>query len=164
MGLAKYFVGCMLVVGAVAFAAKAHGAEPTEVPHNFDFQDGMEYGYTVNQAPGQAARQVATFLFAGDRDGRYQLHSRQGPYLTAIECTFPCDVAKVITVFDGPGASPGTANVQRLRLDRNSVGLRALQDAATGRLKRYGIGYGAKRYTVWVDVERGVVKTLYKKK
>jgi hypothetical protein len=169
MNVAKYFLGGLVIMGAVAFAAKAHGVELAAaarpvVAHNYDFKEGIEYGYTMNQAPGEAARQVATFLYAGARDGRYQLHSRQGSYITAIECTVPCDVAKVITALDHPSAQPGSANVRRLRLDRNSVGYRALQDAAAGQLRQYGEDIGGKPYTVWVDPERGVVRTRATKK
>jgi hypothetical protein len=135
--------------------------------HNYDFKEGMEYGYTMaqtesNAKDGLAASQVTMLKFAGEKDGRYQLHANNGSVLTAIECTYPCDVAKIMIIMDMPGVPPSAMNVQRLRLNADAVGMLALEDAAKGKLRQYGREVDGKKYTVWLDQQKGVVLTRLK--
>jgi hypothetical protein len=141
-------------------------ATPKTPQHAYDIQDGMEYGYTAatsqaSQNAGQAGSQVTMFLYAGKQGDKYQLHYRQGAVLTAIECSVPCEVLKFKVAMDLPGTRvPPT--IQRFRPEPNAIALLALQDAANGFLKQYGVEKQGKKYTVWVDDERGIVKTVFK--
>jgi hypothetical protein len=143
----------------------------TVVPrdHYYDYQDGMQYGYTLavsadDKAAGKASSQVTMFFYAGERGGRYQLHTRQANMLSAIECTMPCDVAKVLTIMDAPGVPASTISVNRVRFAPNSVAYLALTDAANGKLNQYGLGDTEKQYTVWVDQDKGILRERFKRK
>lgn len=129
--------------------------------HNYDFRDGMQYGYTrlrsqADAENGMAASQITMVMYAGKRDGVYQLHTRQGNVLTAIECVHPCSVAKILTVFDAPGLGQPQVNVQRMRMEPNAVAALAIADAASDQLQVYGEEIKGKKYRVWVDERSGV--------
>lgn len=131
--------------------------------HAYDFQDGMEYGYTAavteaNTQSGQAGANVTTFMYAGQRDGKYQLHQRHGAALTAIECTVPCDVMKIMIAMDIPGTKV-PVNVQRFRPQPNAIAIAAFNDAANGFMKQYGVELNGKTYAVWVDDQKGIVRS-----
>lgn len=133
--------------------------------HNYDFRDGMQYGYTrlrsqTDVENGAAASQVVMLMYAGKKDGVYQLHTRQGSVLTAIECTHPCSVAKLLTVLDAPGLGPAQVNVQRMRMEPNAVATLAIADAASERLRVYGEERKGKKYRVWVDETFGVRREM----
>ncbi|MBU0915827.1 MAG: hypothetical protein KKD97_05705 [Gammaproteobacteria bacterium] len=143
-------------------------AETAPVPvvraHNYDFQEGHEYGYTMaptedNARAGLAANQVTMIKYAGQKDGRYQLHVSQGSVLTAIECSYPCEVAKIMIIMDMPGVPPSTMNIQRVRLNSDAVAMLALDDAVKGKLTQYGRDKGGRKHSVWLDQQRGVVLT-----
>jgi hypothetical protein len=144
--------------------AKQELREAIEQAHAFDFQDGMQYGYTAARTEhdantGNAAPPVTMLLYAGQKDGRYQLHQRNGSVLTAMECAYPCEVMKVMTVIEAPGVKM-PVNVQRFRLNDNAIAMLALKDASRGYLKQYGMEYSGKSYTMWLDEAKGIVKTL----
>lgn len=137
---------------------------PIARAHNYDFQEGHEYGYTMaptedNARAGMAANQVTMIKYAGEKDGRYQLHVSQGSVLTAIECSYPCEVAKIMIIMDMPGVPPSTMNIQRVRLNADAVAMLALEDAVKGRLTRYDRDKGGRKHSVWLDQQRGVVLT-----
>lgn len=134
--------------------------EAEEKKQAYDYQDGMAYGYTLavtqnGEDAGQAGSGVAMFLYAGERNGVYQLHKRDGNLITAIECTYPCKVLKVMVAAD----DVGILNVQHFRPEPNAVASLALRDAHNGYLKRYGIDKDKRRYGVWVDAQEGIILT-----
>jgi hypothetical protein len=144
--------------------AKQELREAIEQSHGYDYQDGMQYGYTAartehDATTGNAAPAVTMLMYAGERDGHYQLHQRNGTVLTAMECTYPCEVMKVMTVIDSPGLKM-PVNVQRFRLNENAIAMLALKDASRGYLKQYGMEYSGKSYTIWLDESKGIVKSL----
>lgn len=71
-------------------SAPARAVAPLKA-HNYEVKDGMEYGYTRElsadeRAAGQAAKPVLMFRYAGERDGKYQVHASDGTTFTALEC------------------------------------------------------------------------------
>lgn len=120
----------------------------------------MLYGYTLARTQagdeaGEAGQGITMLLYAGSRDGVHQLHQRSGTLIKAIQCSHPCEVMKVMTAGEGLG----TINTEYFRIEPSSVAALAIRDAHHGHLKQYGLGEGRTRYSVWVDQDRGIVKT-----
>lgn len=162
--------GACIVIAALAIKALAVRflGGKTEAPtHNYDYRDGMQYGYTKAGTPsdkqnGVAAREVVMLMYAGKDGDVYQLHSWNGNALTAMECALPCEVVKVMSVMDVPGTERAPVSTRRLRLEVNSVARLAFDDAAGGYLAPYAVreksGSKEQYYQVWVDESTGIVK------
>jgi hypothetical protein len=151
----------MSVIAVIAAASVQAGG------HNYVMQDGMKYGYpaALSQADKQAGRaseQLVMALYAGEKNGRYQAHIRDGLTVTALECEAPCKYLKVMSYIDNPALSRNI-KVEHVAASPNSVGYSIMQDAMSGKLKQYGVGSEGKRYTVWVDEQKGMQKTLMSK-
>lgn len=148
------------ILVAVAGAWHLWGPEPSPArPHNYDLQEGSAYGYTAalsnsDREGGRVGQQIVMVLYAGQREGRHQVHIRQGALLSALECGAPCDVVKMITVMDIAGV-PAQPNVQMLRNAPGMLAGLALEDAIKGRLAQYRDEQGR---AVWVDSVTGVVR------
>ncbi|MFI5447737.1 hypothetical protein [Polaromonas sp. UC242_47] len=131
--------------------------------HNYDLKEGVDYGYTVlltddQRKAGKASAEIVMFSYAGQRDGKHQIHARQTSILTAYECAAPCEIIKVISAMDIDGLRK-TVNVDRLRPSPNMIAALALQDAMTGKLEPYAEYQGKQRYGLWVDERQGIVRT-----
>lgn len=154
----------------IIFGASAAPYAQTQPPargHFYDMQEGVDYGYTVAQAqPGQAGRAIIMVSYAGQRDGKHQIHTRQASVLSAYECAAPCDIIKVMSVVDIAGLRR-TVDVHRIRAAPNMIGAMALADAMAGRLTRaveYIDGTKQGRHAeVWVDEKKGLTRTTLKK-
>jgi hypothetical protein len=132
--------------------------------HNYDFVDGMEYGYTLasteaDEQNGVATNDITMFKYAGNKDGLHQLHTNQGPLLISIECAHPCNVAKIMSVMDLSHEIEAPVIVERTRLKENSIAALALEDAAKGKLKSYYREVNGKKYSAWVMQEKGIILT-----
>lgn len=150
--------------GSLSEARPLTADEPQQEPlPMFDHQDGMAYGYTLapSQAgaeAGNAGQNIVMIYYAGQRDDVHQLHQISGTAINAIQCKHPCEVMKVISAVEGLGV----VNTQHYRIEANAVAAMAVADAHNGFLRQYGIGEGKNRYTVWVDEQRGILRTRLK--
>lgn len=181
--LLKVVVVCALALGAlVGFATWKHltasGATTATVTpsvsvakvHNYDLKEGIDYGYTVlvtedQRKAGQAGAQIIMMSYAGERNGKHQVHSRQGGLLTAYECSAPCDIVKIVSAMDIDGLRR-TVHVERLRASPNMIASLALQDAMTGKLQTYSeypeAAPKGTRLDVWIDEQKGIIRTARK--
>lgn len=128
--------------------------------HNYDVQDGPEYGYTAaitpqEQQAGQVGNSVFMFSYAGQRDEKYQVHLAKGNVLQAFECSAPCEVIKIMTVIDEDGLRQHV-NTERMRVAPNMIAALALEDAINGKLRAYEQHRNGRRYEVWVDDAKGL--------
>lgn len=182
--LLKIVIASSLAIGAlVGFATWKHlttggttaTVEPVSVSaakaHNYDLKEGIDYGYTVlvteeQRKAGKAGAEIIMMSYAGERDGKYQVHSRQAGVLTAFECSAPCDIVKVMSAVDIDGLRK-TVHVERLRAGPNMIAALALQDAMTGKLQTYSeypeTAPKGTRLDVWIDEQKGIVRTAQKK-
>jgi hypothetical protein len=159
------------IASVVPVSAEEAKAKPPSRDHFYDFRDGIDYGYTMEQSQtqkeaGQAGSAIVVFNYAGERAGRHQLHSRDGGFLVAFECTNPCEVMKVITVLDADGMRQNV-RVERVRPQPNMIAALAVRDAAAGKLDPYveypdGDRHG-RHVAVWVDERQGLTRTVIKK-
>lgn len=138
--------------------------------HNYDLKDGVDYGYTVlvtdeQRKFGKEGAEIIMFSYAGERDGKHQVHHRQAGIITAYECSTPCDIVKVLSAMDIDGLRK-TVNVERLRSSPNMIAAMALQDAMTGKLQTYSeypeAAPKGTRLDVWLDDRKGITRTIRK--
>jgi hypothetical protein len=134
--------------------------------HYYDLKEGVEYGYTTAKQPGQAGQPIIMVTYAGQRDGKHQVHTRIATMISAYECSAPCEIIKAMTVVDIDGLRR-TVDVQRIRSAPNMIGAMALADAMAGRLERtveYIDGTKQGRHAeVWVDERKGIIRTTLPK-
>ena len=143
-------------------ASSAPSSEPEQFAskrHFYDFNEGLEYGYsaaisTNQQQAGLSANQVIMVKYAGERNGKYQIHLSQGNVVTAIECSNPCEVMKIMSFIDADYMRD-QVNVERFRFNLGTVGGMAITDALSGELRQYAVGIDGKRYQLWVEEDRG---------
>ncbi|MBQ0936730.1 hypothetical protein [Ideonella paludis] len=136
--------------------------KPTRA-HNYDSQDGIAYGYTAvisqkQREEGRAAANVLMFKYAGSKNGRHQIHSRDGDSLAAYECSAPCDVIKVMQVTDADYLR-NKVFTEHIRAEPNAIASLALDDAIKGKLKEYAEYHGDMMVGVWVDEVKGIQRT-----
>lgn len=138
-------------------------AQPVMPEYNYVMQDGMKYGYPVaisenQRKEGQMSEQLLMALFAGEKDGKFQVHVIDGVVVRAMECEAPCQYLKVMSYIDDPILRK-QIKVEHIAASPGSVGYLMMQDAIRGKLKQYGVGTDKKRYTVWVDEHKGMIRT-----
>jgi hypothetical protein len=136
--------------------------------HAYEIRDGMKYGYSAavsddQKRAGQVASAVMMFSYAGQRDGKHQLHTTDGTVFTAIECSDPCDVMKVMTFVDKDYLRQNI-KVEYLKNTVGSVANFALSDAFKGYLNQYGIERGGVAHHVWMDEQKGLRESPIKPK
>lgn len=157
-------------IAACAVFFWASGLAVAQTPargHHYDLKEGVDYGYTAAQSqPGQVGNMILMFNYAGQRDGKHQVHTRQAGVVSAYECAAPCDIIKVMSVVDIQGLRRNV-DVQRIRAVPNMIGAMALADAIAGRLERtveYIDGTKQGRHAeVWIDEQKGLTRTTLKK-
>lgn len=147
-------------VAAVPVPSTPQITKPRE--HNYDVHEGVDYGYTAmlsadQQRAGQAANTVVMVSYAGERNGRYQVHSRTGNVLRAFECAAPCDVIRVMAVIDADDLRQ-EVQMEYLRNTPGTIAAMALEDAMHGRLEPYAEYQGKRRYELWVDQANGLTR------
>jgi hypothetical protein len=130
--------------------------------HNYDVQDGAEYGYTAaitpaQQQAGQVGQTIHMMFYAGERDGRHQMHMINGNVFVVFECSAPCEVIKAMTVIDEDGLR-SQVNTERIRAVPGMIAALALDDAISGRLHPYEQHINGRRYAPWVDDSKGLVR------
>lgn len=145
-------------LAALLLAANMASAQDVGA-HNFQVQDGLQYGYKAAisetaRASGQVAPQILMFRFAGERDGKFQVHTVEGNAVTALECTKPCKVVKTIAFIDANYLRQST-QVSHMAYEPGTIAYAVFEDALNGRLRPYGMERGNKRYQVWVEEKRG---------
>lgn len=137
---------------------------PVVIPdHYYVMQDGMKYGYPAAisedaQKAGQRAEQLVMALYAGEKNGKHQVHLIDGVTVTAMECESPCRYIKAMSYIDNPYLK-GQIKVEHIATAPDSLGYQIMQDAIRGKLKQYGVGNDKKRYNVWVDERKGMQRT-----
>ena len=119
----------------------------------------MEYGYASaisadQKNKGQVATKILMFKYAGERDGKHQVHTTDGIHFSAIECSSPCEVMKIMDFIDKDYLR-GTVRVDRIKNQPGSVANSVMEDAIAGKLRQYGIGRDKQRFQVWVDEKKG---------
>lgn len=135
---------------------------PPKPPHNYVMQDGLRYGYpqalsAQQLQAGQAGESIVMVLYAGERDGKHQVHILQGRSIVAAECAWPCKALKVMTIVDiDDPYLRREVHVQYLAPQPNMIGYQAISDAANGHLRNYGWERSGKAYQRWVDEAKGV--------
>lgn len=180
--LLKIVIACAVAIGALAgfgtwkyltskpirdeSDAQARPAAVAVRTHNYDLKEGIDYGYTVlitdeQRKAGKAGAEILMVSYAGQRDGKYQVHERRANMLTAYECASPCEIVKIISAIDADGLR-GTTSTERLRASPNMIAALALQDAMNGKLEPYAEYQGKRRFELWVDEHRGIIRTALK--
>lgn len=152
-----------------AVAKKEAGAEiikPQKRGHNYEMREGMDYGYSAAisqdaQKSGQVAPKILMFKYAGQRDGKHQVHSSDGVNFTAIECSSPCEVMKIMNFIDKDYLRD-TVHVERIKNQPGTIANLVIDDALNGRLNNYGMGRGKQTFQVWVDERAGYQEHLIK--
>lgn len=167
-GVAIVFAGGLWLSGSssetppdqqAALPRPAPVAAQSKPAHHYQIREGMDFGYSEAiseqaQKSGQVAAKVTMFRYAGQRDGRHQVHTSDGTTFTAIECATPCEVLKIMSFIDQPYLRH-TVHVERYRNEPGSVANAVLDDALNGRLNQYGMERGKQRFQVWVDEKNG---------
>ncbi len=128
--------------------------------HAYEMRDGMKYGYTTvvseeSRRAGQVANAVLMFSYAGERDGKHQLHTTDGNVFTALECSNPCELMKAMTFIDKDYLRQNI-KVEYLKNTVGSVANLAISDALDGYLNQYGIERGKVAHQVWMDEQKGL--------
>lgn len=148
-------------MNASASDAAAPVAKPAVVKdHNYQAVDGVEYSYVAGisdeaRKAGQAAASVINFRYAGERDGKHQVHTTDGATVTAMECARPCEVIKLMSFMDADYLR-NTVKVERIVNQPGSLANAVFSDVLAGKLHQYGMGRGGKKYQVWIEEKRGL--------
>lgn len=136
--------------------------------HNYVMQDGLEYGYpaAVSEADrkaGQVAEKLVMVYYAGEREGKLQVHILDGTTISAFECARPCEYLKIMSYFENPYLDP-QVNLERIAASPGSIGYYIMQDAMNGKLHQYARTKNGKRYDQWMDERKGMLQLLATKK
>ncbi|MDD4930484.1 MAG: hypothetical protein PHP85_14605 [Gallionella sp.] len=130
--------------------------------HNYSLKDGVEYGYeravSVEEAnKGQAAASLLMAKFVGIQDGKYQVMAAVGSSpntVVVVECTNPCEFIKNMVYYQGQMVSS-----QRIRVTPDLIAWLMLEDAINGHLEQYIKETNGKKFFLWFDETKGVIKT-----
>ena len=163
----RWFVALVLVMGLVGCGDDGKGVKPstpTMPAHNYIVKDGMKYGYPAaisenDKKAGQVAEKMVMAMYAGERGGKHQVHILDGTTVTAIECSSPCSYIKTMTYIDNPYLK-NTINTEHINASPKSLGFMIMQDAMSGALRQYAREINNKRYSMWVDEQKGMQRFL----
>jgi hypothetical protein len=128
--------------------------------HYYSMKDGLEYGYEPAvsedaQKAGQLASTLLMFKFAGERDGVYQIYTKDGYSTTVAECSNPCDFIKIM-VF---AKDVGHVKTERMRATEGTIVWLAISDAINNKLEQFVNEKNGKKFTVWWDEKKGLQTT-----
>jgi hypothetical protein len=159
-------VGCGDKAGTKSVSSEPASAEPTaavvvqpkKAVHYYSVEDGGEYGYEPgvsqdDQHNGTGAKSLIMFRYAGLRDAQYQVYSKYGPVVTALQCENPCEFIKIMTFYNGTFVKK-----EMLRATEGTIGWLAISDAINGFMKAYVAGKQGKEYSLHFDEKHGVQK------
>ena len=130
-----------------------------QIDHYYSMKDGFEYGYeaAISQdaaAAGQVAAKLMMFKYAGNKEGKYQVYSKEGATALVAECGNPCDYIKIMTFFQGEHV-----NTDRLRATEGNIATMVIMDAINGKMEQFIAEKNGKKATVWFDEKLGVKAT-----
>ena len=135
---------------AEASEAQAPAQEnPANRAHGYAIKDGMEYGYETaisddDAKAGQVANKVMMMRYAGEKDGKYQVHAKDGAATTVIECDKQCDYIKTMAFVDNQ-----LVQKEMMKGGNGSIASIALADAINGQLEPFIEESKGKKYHVW---------------
>ena len=123
--------------------------ESTAKEHHYAIKDGMEYGYESaisddDAKAGQVANKVMMMRYAGEKDGKYQVHAKDGAATMVIECDKQCDYIKTMMFVDNQ-----MMQKEMLKGGNGSLASIALSDAINGQLEPFVEESKGKKYHVW---------------
>ena len=127
---------------------------PAVKAHGYGIKDGLEYGYETaisdNDAKaGQVANKVMMMRYSGEKDGKYQVHAKDGAATTVIECDKQCDYIKTMVFIDNQ-----MMQKEMMKGGNGSIASIALADAINGQLEPYVEESKGKKYHIWYS-EKG---------
>jgi len=164
MVLAAFFLaGCGKESQTQPVAPAAQVIAPLPIKtHNYSLKDGDEYGYEQGLSVddtnrGQGAPTLLMAKFAGSRDGKYQVYTKAAQYpgaIIVVECTNPCEFMKSMVFYQGE-----FVNVQRIRAAQGIIGWAMIEDAINNELEQSFVENNGKKYSLWFDENKGVIKT-----
>ena len=130
--------------------------EMPKIDHYYSMKDGYEYGYeqAISQDAadsGQVATSLLMFKFVGEKDGNYQVFSKNaGDVITLLQCSNPCEYIKVMTFLGNEHLT-----TERVKAVEGSIGWSVLSDAINGKLEKYIANKNDKKFTIWFDEKVG---------
>lgn len=144
-----------------AVEPESQPAAPPAVEHFYSLKDGTEYGYQhaiseEQEKQGQVAEKITMFQFAGEKDGKYQVFTKEKSVYQVIECDKECKFIKLMTF-----ASGQHVNTERIAGGNSSIASIVLQDAINGQLEQTVItskADGSKSH-IWFSEESGISYT-----
>ena len=144
--------GCNQGSPAVTTEKEAEIAPQTVLDHYYSLKDGYDYGYEQGLSEeaiqqGQAATSLLMFKYAGQKNGIYQVYSKDSDVSTVIECSNPCDFMKIMVFAKGIGH----IKTERMRATNGTIGWSVIADAINGKLEQFQGAKNDKKFTVWFD-------------
>lgn len=129
--------------------------EQPKIDHYYSLKDGFEYGYeqAVSQnalQDGQAVESLLMFKYAGAKDGKYQVYTRDGATFEVLECNNPCEFMKIMVFFNGKHIS-----TERMRATEGTIGWLVMADAINGKLEQFVGERNGNQHYVWFDEAKG---------
>jgi hypothetical protein len=155
--LSLVLAGCGKDEPATQDTAQVEASTPVQpkLPdHYYVMQDGEEYGYSRalskdQKNAGQAATSLMMFRYAGQRNGKYQLHVTDGINIMAAECSNPCEYIKTMSFMDADYLR-NKISIERLQNAPDSIIHFAFEDAFAGKMQPYAVKRGGKDVQMWV--------------
>ena len=128
--------------------------KPATKAHGYGIKDGNEYGYESaisedDAKAGQVANKVMMMRYSGEKDGKYQVHSKDGSATLVLECDKQCDYIKTMVFVDNQ-----MMQKEMLKGGNGSIASIALADAINGQLEPYVEESKGKKYHIWYS-EKG---------
>jgi hypothetical protein len=135
--------------------------------HYYEVKDGTDYGYETvlsenARSAGQAASPMMMFSYAGERNGKHQVHTLNDRVWTAFECSNPCELLKILSFVDLDGMRE-QVTVERMKFTQGTIAYGVLTDAFNGRLEQYVRISNKKETQPWIDEKQGPMQYPLKK-
>jgi len=146
------------------FSKNENGPEAgklAEPEHNYAVYMDGEYGYqpavSENQTNnGQVAATLFMVKYLGEKNGKYQLFSKQNDHVMAVmECQNPCEFIKLNHIINGMGV----VKTEVMEAAPDSLGRIAFEDAIAGKLEPFVKEENGKRYSVWLE-DKKMTRTI----
>ena len=139
--------------------------EEPKIDHYYSMKDGFSYGYQKelsadSASAGIAAEPLVMVLYAGEKEGKYQVFSRDGSNYLVVQCENPCQYLKIMTFLSDGGAAIDVKNMQALK---GIMAESMITDAINGKLEQFTPDKNGKKYHVWFDEHAGFTTKLVDK-
>jgi hypothetical protein len=123
--------------------------ENPAVDHYYSLKDGYEYGYKqglsdADKEQGLMAKALAMFKYSGEKNGVYQVYSKQGSVVTTVECAKPCEFMKVMVFAEGIGH----VSTERMPFTPDTLGWTVITDAQNGQLEQFVGDKNGRKYNI----------------